>query len=167
MTQNERHSVPNKTDEAETGKREHDAPLTGAVYHTDSGDETGICRQCGHPLQSSGFEEILGSLGITEEMVSSLKIQLQNLDVGEYLNVAREYLKPSDETIPLYVKENPAKVAVGFAALALGAGLVWSFAHQTRPAESEDRLRQLELKRALAGPKYPLDEVLSELGVAV
>lgn len=149
MPQNECHPAPNKTD-------------------TElSGSDTGICPQCGHALKSTGLEEFLGRLGISEEMLSNLKGQIQNLDTDEYLNTAREYLKQSGDDVQLYMKENPAKVAVGVAALAFGAGMVWGFAHQARTEELEDRFRQLELKRVLAGPKYRLDEVLSELGVAV
>jgi hypothetical protein len=131
-------------------------------------DDTRVCRHCGHALQSSGLEQFLRRLGISEEMVSNLKGSFQNLDVDEYLNTAREYLQQSGDNVQLYAKENPAKVAVSIAVLALGAGMVLrSLGHQADTEKLEDRLRQLELRLALAGRRYRLDEVLSELGVAV
>jgi hypothetical protein len=66
-------------------------------------------------------------LGITEEMINNLKTQFQNVDIDEYLNTARDYLKSTGNKAGSYAKENPGKVAAGVAALALGAG--WS----TRP----------------------------------
>lgn len=151
MVQNEGHSAANKAgNEAEKSLREHEAK---------------ICPQCGWAPKS--VEEFLIGLGITQEMISKLKgeIQNQNLDVEAYLNAVREYL-PSGNKIRRYFKENPAKVAAGFAAMAIGAGLFWSVAHDAH-TEELDRSRQFELNRALAGPKYRLDEVLSELGVAI
>jgi hypothetical protein len=171
MSQNEGHSAPKKTGyEAANDIREHEgSAFTVDVHDTKfSGNDTGICPHCGQALESSDLEQLLGRLGITQEMLSNLKDQFQNVDVDEYLTTARESLKRSGNDLQLYVKENPAKVAAGVAALALGAGLVWSsFAHQADTEELEDRVRQLELRIALAGPKYRLDEVLSELGVAV
>lgn len=168
MTQNGGRSALNKTDcEPENGMQEHDGSvLTGDVHHTKL--NPGICPNCGQALKSGGLEHFLGRLGITEEMLSNLKGQLQNVDVDEYLNTAREYLEQSGDNVQLYAKENPAKVAVGIAALALGAGLVWSnFARQADTEKLEDRIRQLELRLALDGRRYKLDGVLSELGVAV
>jgi hypothetical protein len=171
MSQNEGLSAPKKTaDEAENGIGQHDGAAPAGNVHDAklSGNDTGICSHCGHALKGSGLEQFLDRLGISEEMLNKLKGQLQNADVEEYLNSAREYLDGSGKDVPFYVKENPAKVAVGVAALALGAGLVWSsFAHRTDTAELEDRVRQLELRLALAGPRHGLDEVLSELGIAV
>lgn len=172
MTQNEGHSAPNKTGcEPENGIRQREgSALTGDVHHTKFSvdDDDGVCPDCGQALESGGLEQFLGRLGITEEMLSNLKGQLQNIDVDEYLNTAREYLQQRGDDVQLYAKENPAKVAVGVAALALGAGLIWrNSVYQADTKKLEDRVRQLELRLALAGRRYRLDEVLSELGVAV
>jgi hypothetical protein len=99
-------------------------------------------------------------------MLNNLKEQFQNVDIDEYLNTAREYLKGSSTKVTTYAKGNPAKVATGVAALALGAGIIYAAVNRDAQ-ELEDGLRQLELKRALDGPMYRLDEVLRELDVSV
>jgi hypothetical protein len=132
-----------------------------------TGRSTEACPHCGQPLKGSGLEQFLGRLGITEEMVSNLKGQFQNVEIDEYLNTARDYLKGTGGKAEVYAKENPGKVAAGVAALAFGAGLLWCRNQGTETQELEDRFRQLELDRALAGRKYRLEEVLSELGVTL
>lgn len=92
-----------------------------------SGAEEQYCTHCGHALgESKGLEQFLGRLGISGEMFGNLKGQFQNVDIDEYLNTAREYLKGSSSKVTSYTKENPAKVAAGVAALALGAGLIYA-----------------------------------------
>jgi hypothetical protein len=89
--------------------------------------EEQFCTHCGHALaESKGLEQFLGRLGISGDMFSNLKGQFQNVDIDEYLNTAREYLKGSSTKVTNYTKENPAKVAAGVAALALGAGLIYA-----------------------------------------
>lgn len=68
---------------------------------------------------------------------------------------------------PATISYDRKRAAWSAAVIALGVGLVWSFAQQPPTEEAEDRVRQFELKRALVGPKVRLDEVLSELGLAV
>jgi hypothetical protein len=94
----------------------------GATSATDSG----ICPTCGQATNRTGVEQLLGHLGITEEMINHLKAQFQNVDIDEYMNTAREYLKDSGNKAQSYAKENPGKVAAGVAALALGAGLIYA-----------------------------------------
>lgn len=97
------------------------SPLTG----TSSG--TGVCASCGQPLGGNrGIEQLLGKLGITEEMIGNLKSSLQDIDVEEYLNTARDYLKSGTNKATTFAKENPGKVAAGAAVLAIGAGLLIS-----------------------------------------
>lgn len=84
------------------------------------------CAHCGQSLNGGGLEQFLGKLGISESMISNLKSQFQNVDIDEYLNTAREYLKNSSGKAQTYAKENPGKVAAGVAALAVGAGLVYA-----------------------------------------
>ena len=98
---------------------------TGGGYNVSSGSDAAICPTCGRS-SSSGLEQFLGRLGITEDMVSNLKGQLQNVDIDEYLNTARTYLKDGSGKATTYAKENPGKVAAGVAALALGAGLIYA-----------------------------------------
>lgn len=137
---------------------------TGGWSSGPSGDPD-RCPQCGRSSTGGGLDQFFGRLGITPEMLDELKAQFQNVDVDEYLNTASEYLKDGTHKAQMYAKENPWKIAAGIAALALGAGLIWSQCH-TAP-DDEDRARQLELKRALGGRKYRLDEVLRELDVAI
>jgi hypothetical protein len=88
---------------------------------------SGVCATCGQSLGSSrGLEQFLGKLGISEEMINNLRTQMQNVDVEEYLNTARDYVKSSSEKAKSFTKENPGKVAAGVAVLAVGAGLLIS-----------------------------------------
>ncbi len=91
-----------------------------------------ICPHCGQPInQNRGLEQFLARIGISEDMINNLKTQMQNADVEEYLNVARDYLKsatdrvrPAADKAQRYAKENPGKIAAGVAVLAVGAGLL-------------------------------------------
>jgi len=86
------------------------------------------CSSCGAKFGgvNNGLEQFLGRLGISEEMVNNLKTSMQNVDVEEYLNTARDYLKNGTDKATGYAKENPGKVAAGVAVLAVGAGLLIS-----------------------------------------
>ena len=92
---------------------------TGFTSATDSGaPATGVCASCGQPLgMNRGLQQFLGKLGISEEMI-------RDLNVDEYLNAARDYLKNGTSKATTFAKENPGKVAAGAAALAIGAGLL-------------------------------------------
>jgi hypothetical protein len=100
----------------------------GVTSATDRGTNnvTDTCPHCGQSLNHSGLEQFLGRLGITDDMINNLKTQFQNVEIDEYLNTAREYLKDSSGKATTYAKENPGKVAAGVAALAFGAGLIYA-----------------------------------------
>ena len=87
--------------------------------------DSAVCPTCGSS-KSSGLEQFLGRLGITDDMMNNLKGQFQNVDIDEYLNTARTYLKDGSDKASSFAKENPGKVAAGVAALALGAGLIYA-----------------------------------------
>lgn len=100
---------------------------TGGFGVTNASEATETCAHCGQSLhRGPGLEQFLGRLGINDEMINNLKSQFQNVDIDEYLNTAREYLKDSSGKAQTYAKENPGKVAAGVAALALGAGLIYA-----------------------------------------
>ncbi len=91
-----------------------------------------VCPTCGQ-VKNAGLDQFLGRLGINEEMINTLKSQMQNVNVDEYINTAREYLKTGSDKLKTgsdkateYAKQNPGKVAAGVAALAVGAGLLIS-----------------------------------------
>ena len=65
-------------------------------------------------------------------MINNLKSSVQNIDVEEYLNTAREYLKTGSNKATTYAKENPGKVAAGVAALAVGTGILISALNRDR-----------------------------------
>lgn len=96
------------------------------VTRGTSGGSTSTCTNCGAELPNKGLEQFLGRLGISEEMVNNLRGSLQNVDVEEYLNTARDFLKDSGNKATSFTKENPGKVAAGVAVLAVGAGLLIS-----------------------------------------
>jgi len=85
----------------------------------------GVCEHCGRPT-NRGLEQFLGRLGISDDMIDNLKSSMQNVDVEEYLNTARDYLKTNGEKAKMFAKDNPGKVAAGVAVLAVGAGLLLS-----------------------------------------
>jgi len=72
----------------------------------------------------SGLEDLLGKLGISDDVVSKVKSSIQNIAVEEYLNTARDYVKGGSRKATSYAKENPWKVAAGVAVLAVGVGLL-------------------------------------------
>ncbi len=107
-----------------------DTPIRGGFGETSASEPnvtpasvTGICPHCGQTL-NRGLEQFLGKLGITDEMIENLKSSVQNIDVEEYLNTARDYLRSSGGKAKTFAKENPGKVAAGVAVLAVGAGLL-------------------------------------------
>ena len=107
-----------------------DTPMGNTGFGTTSASDLGrtskdICPTCGQPA-NRGLEQFLGKLGISEDMINNLKSSLQNVDVEEYLNTARTYLKDSGSKATSFAKENPGKVAAGVAVLAVGAGLLIS-----------------------------------------
>ena len=112
-----------------------DTPMTGTGPTGMTSSETspqrqtggGVCATCGQPLGGNrSLEQFLGKLGISEEMINNLRTQMQNVEVDEYLNTARDYLKSSGDKAKAFTKENPGKVAAGVAVLAVGAGLLIS-----------------------------------------
>jgi hypothetical protein len=109
---------------------------TGGIGVTSASESTSshadICPTCGQAKNRGGLDQFLGRLGINEEMIENLRTQFQNVDVDEYLNTAREYLKGSSGKATTYAKENPGKVAAGVAALALGAGLLFASTHRDK-----------------------------------
>ncbi len=82
-----------------------------------------VCPHCGQSMNRS-LEQFLGRIGITDDMISNLKTSMQNVDVEEYLNTARDYLRSGGDKAKSFAKENPGKVAAGVAVLAVGAGLL-------------------------------------------
>lgn len=95
-------------------------------FGVSSATDTGHCPTCGQSTTGGGLDQFLKRLGINDEMINNLKGQFQNVDIDEYLNTAREYLKDGGNKASEYAKENPGKVAAGVAALALGAGLLYA-----------------------------------------
>jgi hypothetical protein len=98
---------------------------TGSMASASSG----YCPTCGQSRSATGntgLDQFLGRLGISDEMIANLKSSIQNVDIEEYLNTARDYLKGGSEKATAYAKENPGKVAAGVAALAVGTGLLIS-----------------------------------------
>ena len=114
--------TPTRTRFGETSASEPNAtPSSGA----------GTCAHCGQPL-NHGLEQFLGKLGISEDMLNNLKGSMQNVDVEEYLNTARDYLSSRGEKAKDFAKDNPGKVAAGVAVLAVGAGLLLSALRKDR-----------------------------------
>ncbi|HEY0370749.1 MAG TPA: hypothetical protein VGD79_02035 [Thermoanaerobaculia bacterium] len=105
---------------------------TTGGFGVSSATDTGLCPTCGQSTGGGGLEQFLGRLGITNDMMNNLKGQFQNVDIDEYMNTARDYLKDGGSKAQTYAKENPGKVAAGVAALALGAGLLYAAVNRDR-----------------------------------
>ena len=90
---------------------------------TASGEKSGTCPSCGRSM-GSGLEDLLGKLGISDDVVTKVKSSIQNIAVEECLNTARDYVKGGSRKATSYAKENPWKVAAGVAVLAVGVGLL-------------------------------------------
>ncbi|HEV7240851.1 MAG TPA: hypothetical protein VGQ36_16555 [Thermoanaerobaculia bacterium] len=109
-----------------SGGTSSDIGGTNAGFGVSRATDTGNCPTCGQSTTGGGLEHFLTRLGINDEMINNLKGQFQNVDIDEYMNTAREYLKDGSNKASVYAKENPGKVAAGVAALALGAGLLYA-----------------------------------------
>jgi len=110
---------------------DQDTPMNTGFGATSAGDNVapgikpaGACPTCGHNPNTQGLEQFLGKLGISDEMIRNLKSSIDNVEVEEYLNTAREYLKTGGSKAAAFAKENPGKVAAGVAVLAVGAGML-------------------------------------------
>jgi hypothetical protein len=87
--------------------------LTSATDSGTAGTSSGVCASCGQPIGANRtLEQVLDKLG------------LKDIDVEEYLNTARDYLKSGTNKATAFAKENPGKVAAGAAVVAIGAGLL-------------------------------------------
>src|SRR5947207_16021195 len=80
---------------------------TGFGGSTGTSTGTGVCASCGQPLSGNrGLDQFLGKLGISDDMINNLKSSVQNIDVEEYLNTARDYLKTGTNRASEFAKEN-------------------------------------------------------------
>jgi hypothetical protein len=100
----------------------------GTSTGSSTGGSTGTCAHCGKPITANmhGLEQFLGRVGISDDVINNLKSQFQNVDVDQYLNTARDYLKGNSGKAKDFAKENPGKIAAGVAVLAVGASLLIS-----------------------------------------
>jgi hypothetical protein len=104
---------------------DQDTPMNTGFGGTSASasDASAICPTCGHSA-NAGLEQFLGKLGISDDMIRNLRSSIDNVDVEEYLNTARDYLRTGGNRAATFAKENPGKVAAGVAVLAVGAGVL-------------------------------------------
>jgi len=109
-----------------TGLGSNTGSTGSAGFGTSSASDVapGVCPTCGHNASAPGLEQFLGKLGISDDMIRNLKSSIDNMEVEEYLNTAREYLRSGSNKAASFAKENPGKVAAGVAVLAVGAGML-------------------------------------------
>lgn len=110
---------------------------TSGTGTTGVGADAELCPHCGQALNRGGLEQFLGRLGITNDMINNLKTGWDNVDIDEYLNTAREYLRDGSNKATRFAKDNPGKVAAGVAVLALGAGLLYNAVRDKNEVEVE------------------------------
>ena len=82
-----------------------------------------VCPHCGQRI-NAGLEQFLGKLGLGEDVIDNIRNAINNADIEEHLNQAREYLRSNRGKAKEFAKENPGKMAAGIAILAIGAGLL-------------------------------------------
>lgn len=102
---------------------------TASASERSSGSVDDICPTCGAHKGTgcnASLDQFLGRIGISDEMIRDLKSSMQNVDVEQYLDTARDYLKAGGNRAGRFAKENPGKIAAGVAVLAVGAGLIIS-----------------------------------------
>jgi Zn-dependent peptidase ImmA (M78 family) len=103
-----------------------DTPIRTGFGETSASERSSeTCPTCGQSTNRN-LEQFLTKLGISDEIISNLRSSVQNIDVEEYLNTAREYVRTRGDKAKSFAKENPGKVAAGVAVLAVGAGLLIS-----------------------------------------
>jgi hypothetical protein len=103
-----------------------------ATVTTDSSTkepEAATCNECGQSVPPGSF---------IESLLEIVRSQFTNADIDDYLETAREYLKASSGKVSTWTRENPAKATTSVAALALGAGLVYSMTRR------HEELQQME-----------------------
>jgi hypothetical protein len=101
-----------------TGFGSGTTPTSSGGTGSMSSASSGYCPTCGqsrNPAANSGLEQFLGRLGISDEMITNLKTSIQNVDVEEYLNTAREYLKGGSEKATNYAKSRQSRRGSGCA----------------------------------------------------
>src|SRR5258706_9136707 len=116
-----------------------DTPIGNTGFGTTSATESGSTAAstraaCGQSLRRSGtnnaIEELLGRLGLSDEMIDNLRTSMANVDIEDYLDTAPQDFRANSGKAKEYARENPGKVAAGVAVLAVGAGLLFSALHR-------------------------------------
>lgn len=75
---------------------------------------------------SPGLEQLLRKLGINDAMIENIRTSLQDVNLEEYLDSARDLLRENAEKAKDFARENPGKIAAGAVLLAVGLGLLIS-----------------------------------------
>jgi len=84
-----------------------------------------VCPHCGQRI-NAGLEQFLGKLGVDQDVIDRIRKKIDEADIEQHLNQARDYLRNNGDKAREYAKKNPGKIAAGVAVLALGAGLLIS-----------------------------------------
>jgi hypothetical protein len=84
------------------------------------------CPTCGYNDSASDFPFIFRKLGITDEVLATVRSHFEHVGVDQCLADAHQYLKTSGGKVTTYAKEHPARIAAGVATLAIGAGLLYA-----------------------------------------
>src|SRR5437868_7188845 len=97
-----------------SGGRTMDTPIGNTGFGTTSATESGstaasTCAACGQSLRGSGtnnaIEELLGRLGLSDEMIDNLRTSMANIDIEDYLDTARQYLRANSGKAKEYARE--------------------------------------------------------------
>lgn len=89
--------------------------------------ETAARESSGAPAGiSPGLEQLLRKVGISEATIENIRTSLQDVNLEEYLDDARNLLRENAGKARDFARENPGKIAAGAVLLAVGLGLLIS-----------------------------------------
>ncbi len=98
-----------------------DTPMSSGYGETASRESSG-----GAAGISPGLEQLLRRIGVSDAMIENIRTSLQDVNLEEYLDDARNLLRENAEKAKDFARENPGKIAAGAVLLAVGVGLLIS-----------------------------------------
>lgn len=85
---------------------------------------------------TKSFERVLKDLGIPDSTVEKMRESIENLDLENYFNQAKDYLKDATAKAKTIAKDNKAIVAGALAVVTIGAGVLLAI---SRGKDKDDR----------------------------
>lgn len=109
------------------GDRPNEGDTASLLNENLSGDKLG---------DTKSFERVLKDLGIPDSTVEKMRESIENLDLENYFNQAKDYLKDATAKAKTIAKDNKAIVAGALAVVTIGAGVLLAI---SRGKDKDDR----------------------------